>query len=75
MEPESFRALRQEMVDALSANFKETDLFKLYQTGDLANLDASDPEMVRKPLLPAIVFYMYTTHPSQMIHTLSPLAP
>lgn len=34
------------MVGALSANFKETDLFKLFQTGDLANLDAGDPEMV-----------------------------
>lgn len=41
-----FRGLREEMVGALSANFKETDLFKLFQTGDLANLDAADPEMV-----------------------------
>jgi hypothetical protein len=46
LDPGFFRGLRAEMVGALSANFKETDLFKLFQTGDLANLDASDPEMV-----------------------------
>ncbi len=46
LEPGFFRSLRDEMVGALSANFKETDLFKLFQTGDLANLDGSDPEMV-----------------------------
>lgn len=46
LDPAFFRGLREEMVGALSANFKETDLFKLFQTGDLANLDAADPEMV-----------------------------
>lgn len=46
LDPTFFRGLREEMVGALSANFKETDLFKLFQTGDLANLDACDPEMV-----------------------------
>ena len=48
LDPAFFRGLREEMVGALSANFKETDLFKLFQTGDLANLDAGDAEMVSR---------------------------
>ena len=35
-------AVRQEL-SKLHRTFKETDLFKLYQTGDLGNLDPSDP--------------------------------
>ena len=35
-------AVRQEL-SKLHRTFKETDLFKLYQTGDLGNLDRSDP--------------------------------
>jgi hypothetical protein len=49
MRPEFFSKLREEMIQNLTSTFKETDLFKLYQTGDLANLDPSDPEMVRLP--------------------------
>ncbi|EWM29358.1 hsp90 chloroplast targeted [Nannochloropsis gaditana] len=48
LEAKYFRELREEMVTSLAATFKETDLFKLYQTGDLANLDGSDPEVRRK---------------------------
>ena len=36
------RAVRQEL-SKLHRTFKETDLFKVYQTGDLANLDPADP--------------------------------
>ena len=36
------RAVRQEL-SKLHRTFKETDLFKVYQTGDLGNLDRSDP--------------------------------
>lgn len=35
-------AVREELA-ALQRTFKETDLFKVYQTGDLANLDPADP--------------------------------
>lgn len=46
LEPSYFSALREEMIANLSSTFKETDLFKLYQTGDLANLDPNDEELV-----------------------------
>jgi prolyl 3-hydroxylase /prolyl 3,4-dihydroxylase len=46
MDPEKFRVVRDEMIANLTSDFKETDLFKVFQTGDLANLDASDPEVV-----------------------------
>ena len=36
-------AVREELA-SLQRTFKETDLFKVYQTGDLANLDAANPE-------------------------------
>lgn len=46
---------------SLSATFKETDLFKLYQTGDLANLDANDPDIVsRLPHLLALRQAIYS---------------
>ncbi|GAB5029521.1 hsp90 chloroplast targeted [Nannochloropsis oceanica] len=45
LDPSFFRDLREEMVGSLSATFKETDLYKLYQTGDLANLDTNDPDI------------------------------
>lgn len=35
-------AVREEL-GSLQRTFKETDLFKVYQTGDLANVDPSDP--------------------------------
>ena len=34
----------QRELGLLSSTFKETDLFKVYQTGDLANLDAANAE-------------------------------
>ncbi len=40
------RRIRNEL-GALQRTFKETDLFRVYQTGDLANLDASEPEHAR----------------------------
>jgi hypothetical protein len=49
LEPSYFNALRDEMIANLSSTFKETDLFKLYQTGDLANLDPNDQELVCEP--------------------------
>jgi len=45
--PERFQALREEMISNLSSTFKETDLYKVYQTGDLGNLDPNDADTVR----------------------------
>ena len=42
-EPSALLAVRKEL-SLLQSTFKETDLFKVYQTGDLANLDAANPE-------------------------------
>ena len=33
------RTIQREMIENLGGKFKETDLFKVYQTIDLANLD------------------------------------
>ena len=46
----SLLSVRREL-QQLSSTFKETDLFKVYQTGDLGNLDARNPE--HAALLPA----------------------
>ena len=40
--------VHEEAKNNLTANFKETDLFKVYQTGELGNFDISDPEMMKK---------------------------
>lgn len=40
--------IHDECVNNLSANFKETDLFKVYQTGDLTTIDKTDPSMILK---------------------------
>ena len=34
------------MISNLSSTFKETDLYKVYQTGDLGNLDPNDADTV-----------------------------
>ena len=40
--------VRNEIIDNIEATYKETDLFKMLQTGDLANLDALDPASAAK---------------------------
>eukprot|EP00055_Hartaetosiga_balthica_P009233 m.36338 g.36338 ORF g.36338 m.36338 type:complete len:584 (-) comp6661_c0_seq1:185-1936(-) len=45
---EKIEAVRDEVIGNLDTKFKETDLFKLYQTTDLANLDETDPELATK---------------------------
>eukprot|EP00882_Tetradesmus_deserticola_P030037 GHRQ01033692.1.p1 GENE.GHRQ01033692.1~~GHRQ01033692.1.p1 ORF type:complete len:140 (+),score=58.34 GHRQ01033692.1:369-788(+) len=47
------RAVREEVIHNISATYKETDLFKVFQTGDLANMDALDPESAAQ--LPALL--------------------
>lgn len=44
-QPDRLRAIREEIVTNVKATFKESDIFKVYQTPDLANLDGSDPEL------------------------------
>ena len=51
-EQESLLAVRREL-GTLHRTFKETDLFKLYQSGDLANLSADIPE--HAAALPAMI--------------------
>eukprot|EP00056_Hartaetosiga_gracilis_P000963 m.41550 g.41550 ORF g.41550 m.41550 type:complete len:603 (+) comp10436_c0_seq1:142-1950(+) len=41
-------AVRDEVINNLETKFKETDLFKIYQTTDLANLDETNPELAAK---------------------------
>ena len=48
-----FESVRDEIVGNLRTKYKETDLFKLYQTTDLANIDSSQPELSRK--LPSLL--------------------
>ena len=39
---ERLRVVREEIISNIEATYKETDLFKMLQTGDLANMDALD---------------------------------
>jgi prolyl 3-hydroxylase /prolyl 3,4-dihydroxylase len=41
-DPLKLRAVRDEIINNIEATYKETDLFKMLQTGDLANMDALD---------------------------------
>ncbi|KXZ49624.1 hypothetical protein GPECTOR_20g481 [Gonium pectorale] len=47
------RQVRDEIINNINATYKETDLFKVFQTGDLGNLDSLDPEAAAK--LPALM--------------------
>jgi prolyl 3-hydroxylase /prolyl 3,4-dihydroxylase len=40
--------VQHEAKENLTANFKETDLFKVYQTGELGNFDDKDPVMQQR---------------------------
>lgn len=55
------RAVRDELVTHVRATYKETDLFRVFQTGDLANLDALDEEQRAKlPALSALRAALYS---------------
>ncbi|KAG1656705.1 hypothetical protein FOA52_006489 [Chlamydomonas sp. UWO 241] len=45
--------VRDEIINNINATYKETDLFKLFQTGDLGNLAAMDAETAAK--IPSLV--------------------
>lgn len=50
--PDLLRAVRNEIQEHLSFTEKETDIYKIYQTGDLANLDGlDDASLSRLPSL------------------------
>lgn len=52
-DPERLRQVRQEIIENFDATYKETDLFKMLQTVDLANLDAMDEE--KRGKIPSLV--------------------
>jgi prolyl 3-hydroxylase /prolyl 3,4-dihydroxylase len=55
------RAVREELVTHVRATYKETDLFRVFQTGDLAALDALDEEQRAKlPALRALRAALYS---------------
>ncbi|KAK2080949.1 hypothetical protein QBZ16_000803 [Prototheca wickerhamii] len=41
-DPALLTAVREELIENVEATYKETDLFNMFQTGDLANLDGLD---------------------------------
>ncbi|KAI9029406.1 Oxoglutarate and iron-dependent oxygenase degradation C-term-domain-containing protein [Hyaloraphidium curvatum] len=47
-DPALLAEVKREFSDNVHATYKETDLFKMLQTGDLANIDALDPEAAAK---------------------------
>lgn len=55
------RRVRDEIIDNIQATYKETDLFKMLQTGDLANMDKLDKESMSKlPSLRALRDALYS---------------
>uniref|UniRef100_A0A7S3R425 Fe2OG dioxygenase domain-containing protein n=1 Tax=Dunaliella tertiolecta TaxID=3047 RepID=A0A7S3R425_DUNTE len=46
--PATLAQVREEIVNNIQATYKETDLFKVFQTGDLGNLDSLDAEAASK---------------------------
>lgn len=53
--------IREEIIVNLQATYKETDLFKVFQTGDLANIDTTDKEHASKlPNLLALRAALYS---------------
>ena len=60
-EPSLLRAARDELIREVTATYKETDLFKVFQTGDLGNLDALPAEVASKiPSLRAVRDAIYS---------------
>ena len=53
IEPSLLRAVRNEIQEHLSFTEKETDIYKIFQSGDLANLDGLDDASLQK--LPSLL--------------------
>ena len=72
----SLRLVQQEMRVHLTATFKETDLFKVLQTGDLATIDSVNPEIVPKiPNLLKLRQAIYSPEFREMVQNMTGCAP
>jgi Rps23 Pro-64 3,4-dihydroxylase Tpa1-like proline 4-hydroxylase len=70
------RAVQLEMRENLTATFKETDLFKVLQTGDLVTIDALDPSVAPKiPELLALRAAFYSPEFRAMVQKMTGCAP
>jgi Rps23 Pro-64 3,4-dihydroxylase Tpa1-like proline 4-hydroxylase len=66
--PDMLRRVREEIINNIEATYKETDLFKMLQTGDLANMDKLDSESAAKlPTVRALRDAIYSTEFRQFI--------
>ena len=70
------RTVQAEMREHLTANFKETDLFKVLQTGDLVTIDKADPSIVPKiPELLKLRAAIYSPQFRAMVQEMTGCAP
>lgn len=70
------REVQMEMREHLTATFKETDLFKLLQTGDLVNIDTKDPSVAAKiPQLLRLREAIYSPAFREMVQTMTGCPP
>ena len=70
------RAVQQEMKENLTATFKETDLFKVLQTGDLVTIDQADPSVGEKiPELLKLRAAIYSPEFRDMVQRMTGCAP
>ena len=70
------RAVQQEMKENLTATFKETDLFKVLQTGDLVTIDQADPSIAEKiPELLKLRAAIYSPEFRDMVQRMTGCAP
>ena len=64
------------MREHLTATFKETDLFKVLQTGDLVTIDRANPELVPKiPNLLRLRAAIYSPEFREMVQRMTGCAP
>ncbi|KAF0730799.1 hypothetical protein AaE_009298, partial [Aphanomyces astaci] len=73
--PEHMRKVHVECVEELQSTFKETDLFKLYQTIDLGNLQLSNPLAKKLPALLQLRNALYTTEFRQYMSDITGCGP
>ena len=72
----SLRAVQLEMRSHLTATFKETDLFKVLQTGDLVSMDRTNPEIIPKiPNLLKLRAAIYSPAFREMVQKMTGCAP
>ena len=70
------RTVQAEMREHLTATFKETDLFKVLQTGDLVTVDRANPELVPKiPNLLRLRAAIYSPEFREMVQRMTGCAP